>query len=66
MAALDGLPNVAGRTAPDLDAAVAVARASLPRPATVLLSPGAPSYGIYRNFEERAAAFSSAIASTAP
>ena len=43
--------------AADLDAAVARAAALTPKNGTVLLSPAAPSYGRFRNFEERGDAF---------
>ncbi|MEO6885127.1 MAG: UDP-N-acetylmuramoyl-L-alanine--D-glutamate ligase [Jatrophihabitantaceae bacterium] len=65
LSALDGLPNVHGVLVADLDEAVALARRSLPSGGTVLLSPAAPSYGIYRDFQARSAAFVAAIAATA-
>ena len=39
--------------APSMRDAVALARALTPRGGVVLLSPAAPSYGVYRNFIER-------------
>ena len=39
--------------APDLEAAIGKARAALPAGGVVLLSPGAPSFGPYRNYVER-------------
>ena len=39
--------------APDLEAAIGKARAALPAGGVVLLSPGAPSFGPYRNYMER-------------
>lgn len=52
-----GVPDERAREAPDMEAAVAQARA-LARPGgAVLLSPAAPSYDTYRNFEERGAHF---------
>lgn len=52
-------------TAGDMADAVRQARALTPVGGVVLLSPAAPSYGIYRNFAERAADFRAAIAATA-
>ena len=46
--------------AEDLDEAVAAARRSTPPGGVVLLSPAAPSYGAFRNFEERGEAFAAA------
>jgi UDP-N-acetylmuramoylalanine-D-glutamate ligase len=68
-----GLPDSGGRIVSELpgrtliagDMRDAVARARALDPATVLLSPAAPSYGIYRDFAERAADFRAAIAATA-
>lgn len=51
--------------ASDMVDAVRQARAFTPPGGVVLLSPAAPSYGIYRNFAERAADFRAAIAATA-
>ncbi|MCW4386572.1 UDP-N-acetylmuramoyl-L-alanine--D-glutamate ligase [Salinibacterium sp. SYSU T00001] len=50
--------------ASDMREAVGLARELTPQGGVVLLSPAAPSYGIYRNFAERAADFRSAIAAT--
>ena len=41
------------RAADDLDAAVAMARSALGGSGVVLLSPGAPSFGAYRDYTER-------------
>ncbi|WP_221625354.1 UDP-N-acetylmuramoyl-L-alanine--D-glutamate ligase [Homoserinimonas aerilata] len=46
--------------------AVAAARRMTPAGGCVLLSPAAPSYGLYNNYAERAADFRAAIAATAP
>ena len=50
------------RTCP---AAVRLARKLTPAGGVVLLSPAAPSYGRYRNFEHRSEAFAEAIRDTA-
>ena len=50
--------------ATDMRDAVEKARALTPANGTVLLSPAAPSYGIYRDFAERAADFKRAIVAT--
>lgn len=53
------------RVAADLDEAVAIAREVTPSGGTVLLSPAAPSYGRYANYEQRSIAFRAAITATA-
>ena len=53
-------------TADDLPAAVRLARDVTPSGGAVLLSPAAPSYGRYDNFEHRSRVFRQAIADTAP
>lgn len=58
-----GIPS---QSAHDLPDAVARARALVPEGGVVLLSPAAPSYGRYRDFAHRAAAFRRAIEATAP
>lgn len=50
--------------ATDMQDAVERARVLTPANGTVLLSPAAPSYGIYRDFAERAADFKRAITAT--
>ncbi|MBM0226908.1 MULTISPECIES: UDP-N-acetylmuramoyl-L-alanine--D-glutamate ligase [Micromonospora] len=65
VAALAGLPGVRSEVVEDLTAAVRQARRLTPSDGVVLLSPAAPSYGRYRNFEHRSEAFREAIAETA-
>ena len=65
VAALDGLPGVRAEVAEDLPAAVRRAREVTPAGGVVLLSPGAPSYGRYRNFEHRSEAYAAAIRDSA-
>ncbi|MHB1234900.1 MAG: UDP-N-acetylmuramoyl-L-alanine--D-glutamate ligase [Microbacteriaceae bacterium] len=50
--------------AADMTDAVAAARRLTPPGGTVLLSPGAPSYGVYRDHADRARAFREAIEQT--
>jgi UDP-N-acetylmuramoyl-L-alanine---L-glutamate ligase len=64
--ALKGLDNVRAEVVDDLAAAVRRARAVTPAGGVVLLSPGAPSYGRFRNFEHRSAAYVEAIKESAP
>jgi UDP-N-acetylmuramoyl-L-alanine---L-glutamate ligase len=64
VAALGDLPAVRTRTVPDLLAAVRLAREVTPPGGVVLLSPAAPSYGRFTNFEHRSAVFRDAIAAT--
>jgi UDP-N-acetylmuramoylalanine--D-glutamate ligase len=59
------LPGVRREVAPDLPAAVGLARTLIPPGGVVLLSPAAPSYGRYDNYEARAKAFIAAIEATA-
>ncbi|WP_319462931.1 UDP-N-acetylmuramoyl-L-alanine--D-glutamate ligase [Micromonospora sp. RTP1Z1] len=63
--ALAGLPTVRTELADDLVAAVALSRKLTPAGGVVLLSPAAPSYGRFRNFEHRSEVFAQAVADTA-
>ena len=65
VAALDGLAGVRAEVAEDLAAAVRRAREVTPAGGVVLLSPAAPSYGRFRNFEHRSEAYAEAIRETA-
>jgi UDP-N-acetylmuramoylalanine--D-glutamate ligase len=65
VAQLTGLPGVRTEEAEDLPAAVRLARKLTPEGGVVLLSPAAPSYGRYRNFEHRSEAFLQAIRDSA-
>jgi UDP-N-acetylmuramoylalanine--D-glutamate ligase len=65
LAELAGLPAVRTEEAEDLPSAVALARKLTGEGGVVLLSPAAPSYGRYRNFEHRSEAFAEAIRATA-
>lgn len=62
---LAGLPGVRTENAADLSAAVLLARKLTPEGGVVLLSPAAPSYGRFRNFEHRSEVFVQAIRETA-
>jgi UDP-N-acetylmuramoylalanine--D-glutamate ligase len=64
LGALDGLPMLSLLEAPDLVSAVRLARACTPPGGAVLLSPAAPAYGHFDNFEHRAKVFLQAIADT--
>jgi UDP-N-acetylmuramoylalanine--D-glutamate ligase len=64
--ALRDLPAVRTEVAEDLAAAVRLARKLTPAGGVVLLSPAAPSYGRFRNFEHRSEVFAQAIRDTAP
>lgn len=66
VAALAHLPSVRAHPAEDLAEAVRLARELTPPGGVVLLSPAAPSYGRFANFEHRSAAFREAIAATDP
>ncbi|WBB53980.1 UDP-N-acetylmuramoyl-L-alanine--D-glutamate ligase [Verrucosispora sp. WMMD573] len=63
---LDGLPKVRTELVDDLTDAVQLARQVTPAGGVVLLSPAAPSYGRFRNFEHRSQVFAEAIRTTAP
>ncbi|SCF07747.1 UDP-N-acetylmuramoylalanine--D-glutamate ligase [Micromonospora purpureochromogenes] len=63
--ALAGLPAVRTELAEDLVAAVGLSRKLTPPGGVVLLSPAAPSYGRFRNFEHRSEVFAQAVADTA-
>lgn len=65
VAELAGLPAVRTEEAEDLPAAVRLARELTPEGGVVLLSPAAPSYGRYRNFEHRSEVFVQAIRDSA-
>ncbi|GGM21671.1 UDP-N-acetylmuramoyl-L-alanine--D-glutamate ligase [Dactylosporangium sucinum] len=60
------LPGVTRVLADDLPDAVRRSRSIVPPGGVVLLSPAAPSYGRYDNYEARARAFQEAITATAP
>ncbi len=62
---LSGLPGITAENAADLPAAVRLARKLTPPGGVVLLSPAAPSYGQYRNFEHRSEVFLEAIRDSA-
>jgi UDP-N-acetylmuramoylalanine--D-glutamate ligase len=62
---LAGLPGVRTENAEDLPAAVRLARKLTPAGGVVLLSPAAPSYGRFRNFEHRSEVFAQAIRDSA-
>jgi UDP-N-acetylmuramoylalanine--D-glutamate ligase len=66
LAELAGLDAVRTEEAEDLPAAVRLARKLTGEGGVVLLSPAAPSYGRYRNFEHRSEAFVEAIRASAP
>jgi UDP-N-acetylmuramoylalanine--D-glutamate ligase len=62
---LAGLPKVRTELVDDLVDAVRLARELTPAAGVVLLSPAAPSYGRFRNFEHRSEVFVEAIRATA-
>ncbi|MEV4545895.1 UDP-N-acetylmuramoyl-L-alanine--D-glutamate ligase [Micromonospora echinaurantiaca] len=63
--ALAGLPKVRTEVVDDLVDGVRLARELTPAGGVVLLSPAAPSYGRFRNFEHRSEVFAQAVADTA-
>ncbi|PZM96504.1 MAG: UDP-N-acetylmuramoyl-L-alanine--D-glutamate ligase [Actinobacteria bacterium] len=65
VATLQGLPGVRTEVTESLVAAVRRARKLTPAGGVVLLSPAAPSYGQFRNFEHRSEVFAQAIRDTA-
>jgi len=62
---LGDLPGVRTELADDLVGAVRLARKLTPAEGVVLLSPAAPSYGRFRNFEHRSEVFAQAVRDTA-
>ncbi len=66
LAALAGVAGIELVAGSDLADAVRLAREVTPAGGVVLLSPAAPSYGRFANFEHRSAAYREAIAATAP
>ncbi|MEU7907751.1 UDP-N-acetylmuramoyl-L-alanine--D-glutamate ligase [Actinoplanes sp. NPDC049118] len=62
---LAGLPGVRTEAAEDLPSAVRLARKLTPPGGVVLLSPAAPSYGRFRNFEHRSEVFAQAVRDSA-
>jgi UDP-N-acetylmuramoyl-L-alanine---L-glutamate ligase len=62
---LADLPGIRTENAEDLPAAVRLARKLTPAGGVVLLSPAAPSYGRYRNFEHRSEVFAQSIRESA-
>jgi UDP-N-acetylmuramoylalanine--D-glutamate ligase len=62
---LAGLPGVRTEEAEDLPSAVRLARKLTPPGGVVLLSPAAPSYGRFRNFEHRSEVFAQAVRDSA-
>ncbi|GAA3349229.1 UDP-N-acetylmuramoyl-L-alanine--D-glutamate ligase [Amorphoplanes nipponensis] len=65
LAELAGLAGVRAEAAEDLPAAVRLARKLTPPGGVVLLSPAAPSYGRFRNFEHRSEVFAQAVRDSA-
>ena len=63
--ALQDVPTLRRLSSEDLPAAVELARRHTPTGGVVLLSPAAPSYGHFDNFEHRSRVFAEAIARTA-
>ncbi|MEU8230645.1 UDP-N-acetylmuramoyl-L-alanine--D-glutamate ligase [Actinoplanes sp. NPDC048967] len=65
LAELAGLAGVRTEAAEDLPSAVRLARKLTPSEGVVLLSPAAPSYGRFRNFEHRSEVFAQAVRDSA-
>jgi UDP-N-acetylmuramoylalanine--D-glutamate ligase len=65
LAELAGLAAVRTEAAEDLPSAVRLARKLTPPGGVVLLSPAAPSYGRFRNFEHRSEVFAQAVRDSA-
>ena len=65
LAELAGLAGVRTENTEDLPAAVRLARKLTPAGGVVLLSPAAPSYGQFRNFEHRSEVFAQAVRDSA-
>jgi UDP-N-acetylmuramoylalanine--D-glutamate ligase len=63
---LQGLPGVRTILAEDLPDAVRLSRENTPADGVVLLSPAAPSYGRFDNWQHRSRVFREAISATAP
>jgi UDP-N-acetylmuramoylalanine--D-glutamate ligase len=63
---LRDVPTLVQLSADDLTDAVRLARRHTPAGGVVLLSPAAPSYGRFENFEHRSRVFAEAIAQTTP
>ena len=63
---LKDIPTLTTMCAENLEDAVRIARAQTPAGGVVLLSPAAPSYGRFDNYEHRSRVFREAIAATAP
>jgi UDP-N-acetylmuramoylalanine--D-glutamate ligase len=61
LAALDPEAGARAQVVADLAEAVASALRLTPRGSTVLFSPASPSYGVYKNFEERGDVFRSLV-----
>lgn len=66
LSSLADVPTLRQLLAEDLPSAVRLARQHTPAGGVVLLSPAAPSYGHFDNFEHRSRVFAQAIAETAP
>ncbi len=65
LGSLTGVPGLELVHSDDLADAVRLARQLTPAGGVVLLSPGAPSYGRFANYEHRSAAYREAITATA-